>query len=114
MELTLFDQPLARKTDPITSHEAAYDMVESGKVGRHEQMILEGLRSHPCLTAAELCDYVPLRHDQIHKRLRGLVRKGWIVEGTPRVCRKHGSLMLTWLPRTINRSGMTFLGVSHV
>jgi hypothetical protein len=98
MELTLFDQPLARKTDPITSHEAAYDMVESGKVGRHEAIILQGVRRNPGLTCPELARVLPLRYDQIHKRMRGMVRKGLIVDGPIRKCTQYGSPRVTWNP----------------
>jgi hypothetical protein len=91
--------PLYRSTDPSTSRMAAEAMVESGKIGRQEQIILDGIIHHPGLTAAELSDYIPLRHDQTHKRLRGMVRKGLLVEGPIRMCRKHGTQMVTWYPR---------------
>jgi hypothetical protein len=95
--------PLCRSTDPSTSRMAAEEMVGSGKIGRHEQIILNGVRNYPGWTSAELTGVVLLRHDQIHKRMRGLVRKGLISEGPPRVCRKHGRMMVTWMaiaPRT--------------
>ena len=96
---TLWDiARLYRPTDPPTSRVAAEAMVESGKIGRQERIILDGIRSHPGLTAAELADCIPLRHDQIHKRMRGMVRKGLLVEGPIRMCRKHGSSMVTWFP----------------
>jgi hypothetical protein len=91
--------PLYRSTDPSTSRMAAEDMVESGKIGKQEQIILDGIIHHPGLTAAELSDYIPLRHDQTHKRLRGMVRKGLLVEGSQRMCRKHGTMAVTWNPR---------------
>jgi hypothetical protein len=94
---------LCRKTDPSTSRMAAEEMVGSGKIGKQEQIILDGIIHHPGLTAAELADYIPLRHDQTHKRLRGMVRKGLLVEGPIRLCRKHWTMMTTWTaiaPRT--------------
>jgi hypothetical protein len=99
MEALLWDTPLCRSTDPSTSRMAAEDMVGSGKIGKQEQIILDGIIHHPGLTAAELSDYIPLRHDQTHKRLRGMVRKGLLVEGPIRMCRKHGTQMVTWYPR---------------
>jgi hypothetical protein len=94
---TLWDiARLYRPTDPTTSGKAAEKMVGSGKIGKQEQIILDGIIHHPGLTAAELSDYIPLRHDQTHKRLRGMVRKNLITEGPPRVCRKHGRMMVTW------------------
>ena len=95
----LWDTPLHRRTDPPTSRAAAEGMVESGKIGSQEQIILDGIIHHPGLTAAELADYIPLRYDQLHKRTRGMVRKNLITEGPIRVCRKHGSSMVTWFPR---------------
>jgi hypothetical protein len=98
--------PLYRSTDPSTSRMAAEGMVGSGKIGKQEQIILDGIIHHPGLTAAELEGFINLRHSQIHKRMRGMVRKGLIVEGSQRLCKRHGTMAVTWNPRMNDGPGM--------
>ena len=57
------DPPLARATDPATSHEGAQDVQPRRK--SQKARLLEAFRSHGCLTAEEAC------------RMAGLERGGW-------------------------------------
>ena len=88
---TLFDRPLARDTDPITSHEAADKMVKSGKLQKREIQVLEHIRQYyrkyrTDFTAKELGRFVYkdpffyeiLDYYTIQRRLSGLRTKGKI------------------------------------
>lgn len=95
--MTLFDLiPLARNDDPASSHAAAAEAVNSGLVAGHERMILDGLRTAPGSTAVELADAVGLSQVQVARRLRAMVRKGLVSEGTMRECRVRRKKLLVW------------------
>jgi hypothetical protein len=102
---------LARKSDPVTSKEAAERI--AGVVSQHESMVLQWLRdwfaSNSCPpTGWELaCQAAPeltgnkratpeMLYDIIHKRLRGMVNKGLVVEAGKRPDKLKGSNMMTW------------------
>lgn len=44
MQQTLFDKPLARRTDPITSHIAADEIIETDTVERQIDLMIDLLR----------------------------------------------------------------------
>jgi len=50
---TLFDNPITRKTDPPSSHEAADKLINSGRRASQKQKILARLRQGPA-TNSEL------------------------------------------------------------
>jgi hypothetical protein len=97
----LFDfipSPLARRSDPASSHLAAAEVELSGTVNRHEAIILAGVKQQPGSTADELALVTGLDRVAIGKRLREMVRKGMLSEGPMRACRVKGRMMLTWHP----------------
>jgi predicted Rossmann fold nucleotide-binding protein DprA/Smf involved in DNA uptake len=75
-DLPLFSQPAARKSDPVTSHEAARSA--RSFAGEHHQAILEALAHGPAGASgiAARCGLLP---HQINKRLNELARAGRIV-----------------------------------
>jgi len=88
---TLFEPPLARDTDPMTSHEAAEKMVKSGALSRQEQEVyseivlyeerIRNLRPYPenkGVTAKEIANWSGLNYWMIQRRLSGLRNKGKI------------------------------------
>jgi len=90
---TLFEPPLARDTDPITSHEAAEKMVKSGELNRQEKWvydtIIRYLKYYPPLKQrkdfttkdiANWTDRYPYykAYDICRKRFSGLRNKGKI------------------------------------
>ena len=59
--------PVARATDPDTSHQAGEEVTDSGARGDQQRMVLKGLSRYPNLTTRELaarmntCRYVVAR-----------------------------------------------------
>jgi len=81
---TLINPPLARDSDPITSHEAAEKMVKSGKlIGQEHQVYDAIIYSFAVLdadnfTAKELSKWTDSDYYMIQRRLSGLHYKGKI------------------------------------
>lgn len=97
---TLFDTVArARRTDPRSSHEAARGMNQSGAVGTHNAIIVDGIKRHPGLTASELACHIPLTDVQIRKRVPDLARQGGpIMYGRHRRSNRTGRLEQTYWP----------------
>jgi len=88
---TLFEPPLARDTDPMTSHEAAEKIVKSGKLNKQEQEVyneivlyeerIKNLRPYSenkGVTAKEIANWSGLNYWMVQRRLSGLRNKGKI------------------------------------
>lgn len=93
--------PLFRRTDPDTSREAA-ELVKP-KISRHEKIILGVIKTMyyrhlSQLTCGEITQYCDLSYEQVHKRMKGMVRKGLIVPSNKRICTVNGTRMRTWNP----------------
>lgn len=97
MQLGLFDIPLARNTDPITSHDAAEHMRESGKIGEHERIVLELVKMFPDSTSRELAEHTALGRHEVARRLPGLRDKGLVTQGEPRKCRLGRGRAVVWM-----------------
>lgn len=70
-------RPLARSTDPITSHIAAANVAHFAD--SHKNMILAALEKHGAMTAHEIAAHIPgLVPHQILKRFPELHRQGLI------------------------------------
>lgn len=105
-QLTLFDAPpvrfpvtdtpRARRTDPVTSHEAADAIKASGELGRQQREVLDAVRRWPGLTSLELGARMNINRWQVARRLPELeplhVRKG-------ERRRVNGRRHVTWWPR---------------
>ena len=76
-DLPLFAQPAARKSDPVTSHEAARSA--RSFAGEHHAAILEAL-SHGPAGASGIAKRCGLLAHQVNKRLGELAKAGRIVE----------------------------------
>lgn len=86
-----------RATDPSTSRKAA-KRIRPHAAGQSEK-ILDALRRRPGATAVEIAAAIPeLDRYQVSRRLPVIERDGAIRRGRPRVCREHGTEMLTWWP----------------
>ncbi len=78
------NQPLAHTKDPITSHEAADRLVESGELTKQENEVWETIKYHvnntfyKTFTAKELVGWRKLDYHLIQRRLSGLRNKGRI------------------------------------
>lgn len=98
-QLLLNTNPLARSSDPITSHLAAKEGVESGRIGRNMEMALMALRRNPGVTSAELSEFrlAPSRQESA-RRLPDLEKRGLAEKGVSRTCKVTGRLCVTWWP----------------
>ncbi len=54
MSALLSDSPIARNTDPVTSHLAAKDITASGVRSEQQRQVLELVRRYPHYTSREL------------------------------------------------------------
>lgn len=87
----------ARRSDPVTSHQAADEVERSGRVVSQQQRVLAAVRAFPGRTSRELAAEARLDRYMVARRLRELVRAGLLPEpGAPRECALGGGPALTW------------------
>lgn len=87
---------LARKTDPITSHEAADDLQSSGQHTSQKSLVYKALRMHPNLTSAELANACRLDRYLVARRLPDLKKDGHVIVVRHRKCMMTGKLAQVW------------------
>lgn len=96
-----FVEARAANADPVTSHEAAARMTQSGKAAANAAVVLACLRVHPGCTSRELSELIESpgidRHETA-RRLPDLERAGAVRKGAARVCRAGGTKVVTWWP----------------
>lgn len=90
--------PLARTTDPITSHQAARDAERRGVAAAHRLLCLAAVRREPGLTAAEIATRVGLERHKPSRRLPELRDDGLVINGPSRLCSVQGRPSITWIP----------------
>jgi len=95
-EKLLFDQSLARSSDPLSSFIAGERARRSRKCQNLLQMILRAVRSHPGLTSAEIGKLLEIDRHDAARRLPHLMHRGVIIQGKQRICRVCGSRCVTW------------------
>ena len=88
--------PLAHRSDPETSFEAAKKLDKSGKLHTQRRAVLEALHKCDGATHAELGDFMGLHWLIPARRLPELERAGLVRKGEPRICRIKGSKCTTW------------------
>lgn len=101
--------PMARRSDPDTSHEAAKK--HQPKLSKRRQQVLSLVRQHPGLTSGELAHKffhtydVPIRTaaETPHKRLPELESLGYVTRGDKRECGDSHYPAHTWWPQTEQR-----------
>lgn len=94
--------PIARSTDPSTSHEAADLVTASGRRNRDAAHILAVVQAEPGLTYREIHQRIRSQIAEpatIAKRLADLERTGAVAKGPRRTCRVGGNPCATWEPR---------------
>ena len=93
--------PMARSTDPETSHQATRDY----KLSERRLQVLKILADHPGLTSGEISRYFYRRHQALgircaaetpHKRLPELEVMDLVLRCAPRRCRDSGQSATTW------------------
>lgn len=109
--------PLARPTDPASSHEAA-KRKQRGNKGQHIRILCELLRWHPGKTSRELEKFVRasmaipqevkdrLNYQEIARRLPDAEKQGLVEKGVLRECRSGlaKGKVTTWYVTTAHRA----------
>lgn len=94
---SLFDPPMARTTDPDTSHIAAQKMKDTGAMNKQSKWVLDSLKAANGSTYRELAAAMGLHNpNACARRLPDLRNKGLVVNGENRVCKVAGNKMQTW------------------
>lgn len=98
---TFSNPPLARPTDPDTSHEAAVEV--AGKLSELQLKVVEIVARFGPLTASEIGakahELYGTNAETARKRCRECVRHNRLVEGDPRPCRVTGKNATTYAAR---------------
>jgi len=94
-QLDLFGPPLARNTDPATSHMAA--RFAEPRAGTHRYLCLRLLRDHPeGLTDFDLAALTGLQQNSIGKRRTELRDAGFVEDSGRRRPAPSGALAIVW------------------
>lgn len=92
------ETPIARATDPESSHRAADEVTASGRRAAQIAQVIDAVRHYPGRTSMELADLTGLDRYLLARRLPEAVTAGTVVKGAQRECRVSHRLALTWLP----------------
>ncbi len=88
---SLFDirqLPLARNSDPISSFEAAEELVNSGELETQNRQVLTALKLHPGLSSKKLAEVSGLNRYTVARRLPGLRDKGQVQNCPKNYCER--------------------------
>lgn len=97
MEL-LSSMPIARETDPETSHLAAEEVTTSGRRAVQQHAVLAAVMAHPGLTSRELAQAAGMDRYVAARRLPELEAAKRVRKGEARECRVSKRLAVTWWP----------------
>lgn len=99
----------ARQGDPISSHQAAHEVVRSGLAEHQAGEVLEALCRFPWTTSRELAEYSGLDRYMAGRRLPELKEAGLVDrdDGMKRKCRVAGRIACTWWPTEKGRTRVT-------
>lgn len=96
-DLPLFDQARARKTDPVTSHEAAKLITPS--LNKIEQVIYDALRSFlpGGATSDEIVEASGIQYRTVTPRLKPMCKKGFVVDSGETKRGDSGRQQIIWV-----------------
>ena len=89
-------EPIARTTDPWTSHAGAAEVTASGRRKTQAELCLDVVLTTPGLTAGEIGQRTGLGHVPAQRRLSDLQSAGKVSKGTAR--QYSGRPQVTWWP----------------
>lgn len=98
MPLRRVETPIARRSDPESSHRAAAEITDSGARAHQQAQAIAAVRAYPGLTSQELSELTGLERYMLARRLPEAVTAGAIRKGEQRTCSVTGRLALTWWP----------------
>ena len=93
---TLWDAPLSRSTDPVTSYQAADGLAASGTWSKQKIAVYQCLFNHDGATGAEVASFMGADRHMPSRRLPEIERTGYIKRGKPRKCAVCGTNQTTW------------------
>lgn len=96
--LRLVETPIARSSDPESSHRAANEITASGRRQQQIAMVIDMVRKFPGMTSMELAGMTGEDRYVLARRLPEAVTAGAIAKGQQRPCSVTGKLALTWWP----------------
>lgn len=96
--MRLVETPIARSSDPESSHRAAAEITASGRRQQQITMVINMVRKFPGMTSMELAGMTGEDRYVIARRLPEAVTAGAICKGQQRACSVTGKLALTWWP----------------
>ncbi len=92
------DAPIARRSDPASSHAAAVHMRRSGKRLAQQDHAAAAVRAFPDHTSFELAMLTRLDRYMLARRLPEIAREGRVDRAPMRHCTVTGRLAMTWRP----------------
>lgn len=95
-QLSWLDQPVARRTDPATSHAAAARVTADGSRAVQTAACLDAVRRWPGCTSAELAVRMGVSRYMPARRLPELRSAGKVANGVARECSVTRRAALTW------------------
>lgn len=96
MNNLLSHSPIARQSDPITSHLSARELSKTGARARQQHAVLVGLKHYTNCTSAELAKHIGMERHVTGRRLPELEHAHLVSRGLQRKCEVTGRLSLTW------------------
>lgn len=90
--------PIARASDPVTSHLAAKEITASGVRFSQQKKVADAVRRHPGHTSQELAEMTGLERYMLARRLPECVTARTVRKGEPKHCDITKKLALTWHP----------------
>lgn len=93
------ETPAARRSDPESSHEAAEQMVRSGRRQAHVAVVVRAVRENPGLTSYELALVCGLERHEVARRTADAETAGEIEKGPVRR-QANGRSAVTWFARS--------------
>lgn len=90
--------PIARTSDPISSHLAAKEITASGKRAHQQAQCAAAVRQFPGHTSFELAMLTDLDRYALGRRLSECETAGTVKRGETKYCDVTGRLAMTWWP----------------
>jgi hypothetical protein len=88
--------PIARNSDPVSSHEAAGEITLDGTRAIQQYTVLMAVKERPGSTSRELAKHSHLTRYDFARRLPELEHAGLVAKGPMRPCKISGKRALTW------------------
>ena len=88
-------QPLAHRSDPLSSYAAGDRVLKSGRVRGQMKLCLLGVQRWPGKTSAELAVLLGCSRYDTARRLPSLEHRGLVIKGKSRLCTVCKSMCVT-------------------